>query len=61
MARPRHPSPADRAGDHGLDDPDHGDQVEDDDAGVFLAQPGVLARPTATMQVMSSSTSKMRE
>ena len=31
MARPRHPSPADRAGDHGHDDGDHGDDHGDDD------------------------------
>ena len=31
MARPRHPSPADRAGDHGLDDDGDGDDHGLDD------------------------------
>ena len=52
MARPRHPSPADRAGDHGHDDgDDHGD---DDNHALSLLLPWISG-PFCILHQLSSS------
>ena len=55
MARPRHPSPADRAGDHGHDDGDDGDDHgHDDNHALSLLLPWISG-PFCILHQLSSS------
>ena len=55
MARPRHPSPADRAGDHGHDDGDDGDDHGDDDNHALSLLLPWISGPFCILHQLSSS------